>query len=335
MNGILICILLYVSVQLVIGYVVSRRIRTEQDYLIAGRRLAAPLVVFSVFATWFGAETCIGSAGEAYRGGLAAVTTDPFGYTAGLLLMGALLAVPLWKRKLTTLADLFRQRYGQNVERLAALIMVPTSLLWAAAQMRAFGQVLAASSELEVTLAVSLAAAVIITYTTLGGMLADAISDFVQGIILITGLTILAVIVAGAGGTEAFARLSGETLSLIPTDTSWLATAEARAVPIFGTLVAQELVARVISARSPAVARNATITAAMLYLMIGLIPVGVGLTAPVLMPEIAESEQVLMQVAQHHLPSVLYVIFVGALVAAILTTADGAQPGHATMAGAG
>jgi Na+/proline symporter len=50
-------ILAYLVVQLAIGAWVSRRIRTEDDYLLAGRQLGPVLGTFSIFATWFGAET--------------------------------------------------------------------------------------------------------------------------------------------------------------------------------------------------------------------------------------------------------------------------------------
>ena len=186
---------LYVLMQLLIGAWVSRRIRTEADYLLAGRSLGYGLTTFTVFATWFGAETCIGSAGSIYAEGLAGGTADPFGYGLCLLFMGLFFAVPLWRRGLTTLADLFRQRYSARVERLAVLLLVPTGLLLAAAQIRAFGQVLAASSGWNVELTITLAALVVIIYTISGGLLADAWTDLIQGIALIIGLVVLGVVV--------------------------------------------------------------------------------------------------------------------------------------------
>src|SRR5690606_25463700 len=105
-----------------------------------------------------GAETCIGASARAYEGGIHGVTSDPFGYAVCLLFMGLVLAVPLWKRKLTTLADLFRERFGRSVERVVVLLLVPTSVMWAGAQIRAFGQVLGASSELSLTTTISIAA---------------------------------------------------------------------------------------------------------------------------------------------------------------------------------
>jgi len=324
MTPVLLGVLAYIVAQLALGFWVSRRVRTEEDYLVAGRRLGFPIVMFTVFATWFGAETCIGSAGEAYRTGLSGTTSDPFGYAGCLLLMGLVYAVPLWKRKLSTLADLFRERYGVGVERLAVLLLVPTSVMWAAAQIRAFGQVLGAASAFSIEFTVTVAAVVVIVYTVAGGLLADAITDFVQGIVLILGLGLVAGLLVASGDVWAIGTLPAERVSLLAPDATWLATLEAWTIPILGSIVAQELVQRVIAARHPRVARNATISAAALYLVIGAIPLLVGLSALALAPGIVESEQVLIIRAQHYLPGVLYVIFAGALVSAILSTVDSA-----------
>ena len=125
-NLILFALLAYILLQLLIAWRFRRRTVSESDYLLAGRSLGPWMATFAVFATWFGAETCIGAAGEAYAHGLSGVVADPFGYTLGLLAVGLLFAVSLWKRGVTTLADLFRQRYGLGVERLAAIIMIPS-----------------------------------------------------------------------------------------------------------------------------------------------------------------------------------------------------------------
>ena len=324
MTPVLAGVLVYILLQLALGFWVSRRVKTEDDYLVAGRRLGFPIVMFTVFATWFGAETCIGSAGEAYRAGLSATTADPFGYGGCLLLMGLVYAVPLWKRKLMTLGDLFRWRYGPGVERLAVLLLVPTSVMWAAAQIRAFGHVLGAASDFGLQFTVTFAAAVVIVYTVAGGLLADAITDFVQGIVLIVGLVLLAGVMLASGDAGALRELPVEQIALRAPDATWLSTLEAWAIPILGSVVAQELVQRVIAARSPRIARRATVSAALLYVAIGVIPLLVGLAAIRLAPGIAEPEQVLILRAQHYLPGILYVIFAGALVSAILSTVDSA-----------
>jgi Na+/proline symporter len=325
MNITLAGVLAYIVAQLLIGAWVARRIRTEEDYLVAGRKLGYPLAIFTIFATWFGAETCIGAAGAIYESGLSGGSADPFGYALCIVLLGAVFAVPLWRRKLTTLADLFRQRYSPGVERLAVLLMVPTSLLWAAAQIRAFGQVLAASSTLGVEITISIAAAVVIVYTVSGGMLADAITDFVQGIALIIGLLILFTVVMLNGGAEAVRAIEPERLQLFGGgNVPLIEVIEAWAIPIIGSVTAAELVARVIATRSPQVAQRSCFSAAGIYIAAGMIPVSLGLAGASLLPGLEDPEQLLPLLAIENLSPFFYMIFAGALVSAILSTVDSA-----------
>lgn len=322
MNTVLLGVLGYVLFQLAVGFVVSRHIRTEVDYLVAGRSLGYGLSIFTIFATWFGAETCIGAAGSIYEEGLAGGTADPFGYGLCLIFMGLFFAVPLWKLRLTTLADLFRRRYSQGVERLAVVLMVPASMLWAAAQIRAFGQVLAASSDLEVSVTITVAAAVVIVYTVFGGLLADAWTDLVQGIALIVGLGILFAVLLHEGAVEQLALVDAERLR--PFDGPLPAVLEAWAIPVCGSVLAAELVARVIAARHPTVARRSSLIAGTAYLGIGIIPVTIGLIGFEMLPGLDDPEQILPLLAQRYLPTVLYTLFAGALVSAILSTVDSA-----------
>jgi Na+/proline symporter len=329
MNLVLFGIILYIIIQLGIGFVVSRSIRTEDDYLLAGRKLGYILATFSIFATWFGAESCIGTAGAAYEDGLAGVSADPFGYGVCLILMGLFIAIPLWKMKITTIADFFRIRFSARTEQLTALLMIPTSLLWAAAQIRAFGQVLSASSELNVTIAVTIAAAVVILYTYSGGMWADAITDIIQGSVLLVGLVLLVPLMVGdlGGVSRVIDLIPAEKLSFISSSSglsgpATLRVMEAWAIPICGSIIAQELVSRVISSKSPQVAQRSSLIAAALYIVVGLIPLTIGLIGSRLIPGLEHPEQILPLMARQHLSSFFYVVFSGAIVSAILSTVD-------------
>ncbi|MDF1504408.1 hypothetical protein [Roseisolibacter sp. H3M3-2] len=321
--------LCYLALQLGIGIWVARRIASEADYLVAGRRLGPWLATFSTMATWFGAETVVGSAGSAYREGLSVASAEPFGYGLCLILMALIFAVPLWRRGLTTLADLFRTRWGVGVERTAAVILIPSSILWAAAQVRALGTVLAtAAPTLDVQTGIAVAAGFVVLYTMVGGLLADAMNDLLQGFVLIAGLLVVGWAVLGAvGGPDGVpaaleaARLARAAAAPAATP-PWLEVAEAWAVPVFGSVIATELVARVIATRSPTLARNSTLAAAALYLAVGLIPVGIGLVGASLLPGLADAEQLVPALAQRHLGALGFAVFAGGLVAAILSTVD-------------
>lgn len=316
----------YLAIQLAIGAWLAPKIHTESDYLIAGRRLGYPLTIFSIFATWFGAETCIASAGRAYQDGFSLTSAEPFAYGITLILTGVIFAVPIWRMKLTTMADFFRIRYDGRVEKLAAAMLIPSGVLWAAAQLRGFGHVLTTVTSLEIGTAIAAAAAFCIAYTVLGGLMADAVTDLIQGGLLILGLVVLTIVViVNLGGIgEAIASVDTSRISLAgPTVApTFFGLLEEFAIPIAGSVVAVELLSRVIAARSPGVARNGAVIAGGLYLAVGIIPVFLGLAAARFVPNLADAEQFLPALALQMLPAVWYVIFVGALISAILSTVD-------------
>jgi Na+/proline symporter len=325
MQPVLIGIGAYLVVQFAVGMLVSRSIASEADYLLAGRRLGVTLAAFSIFATWFGAETVVGAAGSIYSDGLSGGSADPFGYGLCLIVLGVVIAAPLWRKQYTTFGDLFRERYSIGVERLAVLLMVPTSVLWAAAQIRAFGQVVSAASDLEVSIAITAAAAFVVVYTVAGGLLADVYTDFVQSIGIVVGLVVLLVAIGNAHGGvgELIATIDPARLALFSTaDATPLEILEAWAVPVCGSLLAVEMLSRILGCKTAATARNAALIGAAVYVVVGLIPVLLGLAGPKLVPGLAEPEQLVAVLAEQHLSTFLYVLFAGALISAILSTVD-------------
>lgn len=326
MNAPLVALAGFLVLQVGIGVWVSRRVATEDDYLVGGRRFGYLLATASIFATWFGAETVIGSAGQAYAEGVSLRSAEPFGYGLCLVLAGAVLAKPLWDRGLTTLADLYRARFGVRVERLAAVLLIPASVLWAAAQIRAFGSVIALVGGIDLTVGVGVAALFTIAYTTFGGLLADAITDVLQGAVLTLGLVgMLIAVVLHVGGPTAAATmlLATDKVALVPAGGDpWYLTLEAWAIPVLGSLVSTEVIGRVIAARSPVVARRSTLAAGGLYLVVGTIPIVIALLATQFMGPLADPEQVLPALARDLLPPFAFAIFSAALVSAILSTVD-------------
>ena len=327
MTPALAAVLAYLALQLSVGVWVARRIASESDYLVAGRRLGYTLATFSIFATWFGAETTIGSAGTAYAEGVTLGSAEPFGYGLCLVLMGLVFAAPLRRRGLVTLADLYRQRYSTLVERTAAIVLVPGSVLWAAAQVRAFGTVLATTSDaLDVDLAIRLAALFTVLYTMFGGLLADAINDLIQGVLLTLGLVVILVaVVHHLGGVEATAvaaRQAGRVQLAMSHAGPPLAVLEAWAIPVLGSVLATELVGRIVATRHEGVARRSSMMAGAMYIAVGSIPLLIGIVGPAVAPGLADPEQLLPTTARTLLPTFAFAIFAGGLVAAILSTVD-------------
>lgn len=319
----------YVLLQFAIGVAISRRIHNENDYILAGRSLGLGLVAFSVFATWFGAEAIVATTGEVYKNGLAGALVDPLAYGSAIIISALLLARLLWCRGLTTFSDLFEQRYSKETAQLVVLVLLPGSTFWAAAQIRAFGQVLVSATDMSLPLAIALAAVVVGAYTIIGGLLADAVTDFLQGLVVIAGLCILAVVVAGAVGgiTGAISGNAPERLSVLAgLKASPLIRVEQVVIALCGSLVAVELISRFLGARSAEVARRGTMIGGIMYLCVGLFPVFLGLAAhalaardPALKAAIGDAEQVVATLAKYYMPTFGYAIFAGAIIAAILS----------------
>lgn len=322
----LVAIALYMVLQFGIGVWVSRRIHTESDYILADRKLGYSLTTFSIFATWFGAETIVGGASHAYRDGVSFGSAEPFGYGLCIGLMALIFAGPLWRRKLTTLADLYRQRYSVGAERLAAIVLIPSSILWAAAQMRAFGYVISISSEgISGEVATGIAAGFTILYTAFGGLLADAMTDLIQGVLVAIGLVIvLLAVIPYAGGFAAVGQVLADParVHVLPAGESPLALVERWAIPVAGSVLATELIGRILGARSESVARRSSYMAAVMYIAVGTIPLVIGLLGPRIVPNLADAEQLIPHIAREILPGALYAVFAGAMISAILSTVD-------------
>lgn len=326
MNAILIGICLYVAIQFAIGLWVARRNKRESDYILAGRNVGTVLAAFSVFATWFGAETVLGSAGRVHAEGLSGAQGEPFAYGFAIILMGLFLAAPLRRRGFTTFADLFRSRFSRGVERLTVLLLVPGSVLWAAAQIRGFGQVFSATAGIDVTTGITVAFIAVVLYTMIGGLLADIYTDLVQGLAIIAGLVAIFIVVVAETGAplDVLGTVDPKRFSAIGENQSLLAFIEQWAIPICGSLVALELISRLLACRTPDVARRASYFGGGAYLLVALIPVYLGLIGSQLLPDLEHSEQLIPQLAATYLPVILYIMFAGALISAILSTVDSA-----------
>ena len=323
----------YVVAMYLIGYWSSRRIETPEDYLVAGRRLPLSLAWMTLLATWFGAGTILTAADEVRREGLRASALDPLGAGCCLLLAGLVAAGPLWRMKLLTVPDFFRVKFGPRAELLASLVLVPSYFGWIAAQFTALAHVLDLFFGIPVAWGLLLVAVVGTGYTLMGGMWSVTWTDAIQVSLVLSGLVVLAVVVFAQLGSgdplQGAARLASETprdqWTVIPLD-SWketMAWLGVFAVGALGNLPGQDLMQRVFAAKSERVARRACLLAGSLYLVFGAVPLVLALAGGVLFPERTE-EHVLPVLAAAFLHPAVAIVFLVAVLSAILSTIDSA-----------
>ncbi len=317
-------LLCYVLAQMAIGIWFGRGAKSDTDYYLAGRRLGIAPLALSIFATWFGAETILGSAAAISQGGLSGARAEPFGYAICLALMAVLIASPIREKGYITIADFFRDRFGKTAELAAAVISVIISVIWAGAQLLAIAAILETAVGIPGVITLFVAAAVVIVYCYFAGLMGDVATDVVQGVFLIIGAFILFFAVSGRfGGVEGmFASIEIDQLRLIAPGESIFSRIDAWAIPVLGSLVTQEVITRFLAARTAQIARAACYSAAAVYLFIGAVPVILGLAGAHLLVPGGEGDNFIPALAIETLPPWLSIFFIGALFSAILSTID-------------
>lgn len=195
-----------------------------------------------------------------------------------------------------------------------------------AAQLVAFGTILNALGGVDQTTGIILGFFVVLVYTVAGGMWAVSITDFVQAVVLILGLAWLlpnALDDAGGWSVVSAALPVGHTDFLPEASVyGWVWYMQAWLVLGLGSLPSQDLLQRTFSARNEKVAAWSAYLAGGLYLTVGLVPVVLGLIARATMPDLTEPEMALPLLGRDHLGPIGLAIFVGALLSAILSSAD-------------
>lgn len=319
-------ILAYVAAQVALALWAGRGAKSDADYLVAGRSLGPFAVGMSLFATWFASESLIATSGEVARDGLAGARAEPFAYAIGILAIALFFAHRLRSGGFITIADFLRERFGGHTERLAAGVIALSATTWSAAQLFAFATIIAGASGLDFATSLIGATLLVMTYTLFGGLAGDVVTDIVQGAIIIVAILILfALMVDASGGLAAMWAAAPATVwSFTAPGETWVERLELWLIPIAGTMVSQEALARTLGARSPEVARRGALLGAAIYLTVGLIPVSFGLFGPQLGLPLGADEAFLPSLADALFPGWLMIIFTGALVSAILSSVDSA-----------
>jgi len=329
---------IYLAVMLGIGIYASRRIRGSTDFIVAGKRLSLLLCTATLAATWFGGGICIGASSAAYKGGFLAVIADPFGAALCLFLAGLFYVRLMRRMGLMTIASFFSSRFGPRAGLLASLCTVPAYVGWVGSLLLAFGRILQSLTGIDPVTGICIATGIVLVYTWAGGMWAVTLTDFVQVIVLVLGLFILTPILLDdmGGWASIAAQIPQSRFDFFPSEggtTSWFAYARDWLVIGLGNLAGQDLIQRSLSSRDEKVAYRSAYLAGLLYITVGLLPVFLGMAGAVVLPDLGDPDLVMMTLALKYLPDLALILFMGALVSALLSRADSALLAPASVIG--
>lgn len=322
-------VVLYLLFNIGVGFWASRRVHNTTDFLLAGRKLPFYMSTAVVFATWFGSETLLGASSEFAANGLLGVIEDPFGAALCLVLVGLFFAKRLYRMNLLTMGDYYRVRYNRLTEQIAAFFMVISYFGWIAAQMVALGIVMNQVFGISTAAGIIAGSLIVVTYTFMGGMWSVSVTDFVQTIMIIGGLIfILWELMQEVPLQQVTATLPEDFFRFVPQErdsVSWLNYFGLWITIGLGSIPQQDVFQRVMSSRSERVAVASSIGAGFLYLTVAFMPLAIALYAKLLHPGLLQEDAQLLVpgliLRSSSLP--VKVLFFGALISAIISTASG------------
>jgi Na+/proline symporter len=326
----------YLVVSIGIGILAARRVHSASDYITAGRSLPMYMVMAMVFATWFGAETVLGISATFLDEGMRGLISDPLGAAACLVLFGLVFALPLYRLKLMTLGDFFHIRYDKRIEMVLSACIMLSYLGWVSAQVTALGLVFNVLSDgmVSMTAGMIIGATVVMTYTLLGGMWSVAVTTFVQMIVIVIGLLLVTYTATDmAGGLPlVIERAAAEgkfewmpTMDLLDI-LAWMAAFFTLAL---GSIPQQDVFQRVNASKNENVAVWATTAGGVAYFFFAFVPLMLAYAASMIDPQTTatlmenDTQLVLPTFVAMHMPFWLQVIFFGALLSVIMSTASG------------
>ena len=329
---------LYLVLSIGIGLYAATKVHNARDYITAGQSLPMIVVVAMVFATWFAAETVLGIPATFLEENLGGTISDPFGAALALILFGLLFARPLYRMKLLTLGDFFRKRYNRPVEIVMSLAIAASYLGWVSAQVMALGLVFNVLSDGVITTSqgILIGASVVALYTLFGGMWSVALTTFVQMTIIVVGLLWISYLVGsmpevgGVAPVVEHAAAAGKFEFWPPLEWAAIVTFVAGLLTMgLGSVPQQDVFQRANSSKNETIAVWGTVIGGALYLVFASVPLYLTYSATLVDPAmttalLAEDAQlVLPTFVKTHLPLVAQIVFYGALLSVIMSTASG------------
>ncbi len=190
--GIVIGYMIFVFIK---GVLKARKIGSTDDYLVAGRNVRWFLLFATMGATVIGGGYSIGAIGKTYEWGILMLLVSTGGYLH-FIFSGLVVAPQFREAKLYTVAGYFGHRFGEGPRFLVLILSLLFSVFIVAAQMAAFGTVLAAimpglaGMQHALRWAILIAGCMVVIYSTAGGLLAVIHTDVYQFIVLMLGFII-------------------------------------------------------------------------------------------------------------------------------------------------
>jgi SSS family solute:Na+ symporter len=331
----LLILIAYAVFMIVLGAVVSRRVRASSDFFVAGRGLGPGLIFSTMLAANIGAGSTVGAAGLGYRDGLSAwwwVGSAAIGSAILALTVGPKIWQVAKEHNLYTVGDYLAFRYDRSVRGVMAVLLWIGSLSILAGQLIAVAWILNVVAGVSKPVGCSIAAVVVTTYFTLGGLHATARVNVLQLTVKISGFVV--VLLYLLSGSDGFAGLKQSVTPSVGTEhveayfgitgQGWSAAISYLVILAPSFVISPGLLQKLFGARDKRAARVGVGLNAAALLAYAIVPVLIGVIARARFPGLTNQELALPTLLTQALPLWLGALLLGAIFSAELSAADAA-----------
>ncbi|MFQ6083769.1 MAG: sodium:solute symporter [Candidatus Aminicenantia bacterium] len=319
-------ILAYILVLMGFNFYRSKKVKTQEDFMVAGRRLKISVMVFTLICTWIGSGTFIAGAEYAYKAGFSSLWMAA-GAWVGIVVI-FFLAGKIRTFGQYTIGDILEVRYGKFARLFGALALIISFTAIVSYQFRAGGYILnvATDGAVSVNTGQFLTAAFVITFTALAGMIAVAYTDLPNGIIILLACLIsVPFVYTFAGGLETAKtilpvghfQVVNESFGAHP----YLKAGGYFLATMFLLLGVQSMYQKFYSARTPKDARNAVVlwTIGTVFVETVVVIIAVFAASKFWQQGLDPASMVLVA-ARKMVPPVVGVLLLGAACAVVIST---------------
>jgi len=314
---------LYVMVLVGMGLRGGRKVKSAADFTAAGGRYGGWALFASLSSSYVGGGYSAGNAAEAFRAGIG-MTVALCGFGLGTVLIGKFLVPGVGRfRGVSTVGGVLETAFGRPARIAAGFLSFGCCAGMVAAQMTGIGQVLHVLLGIPPARGVLIGVAIVLTYSTFGGLQSVITADIIQFVLLVIGLPVLLIAALyEAGGVAAVVNSLPETHLDITGGRNWLHFAGLTLTLMFGEALAPPYTQRLLVGRSARETARATVASGWFSLPIFFVTGALGLCAYALRvtddPALAMPSLVLAV-----LPVGVRGLVMAAMVSIMLSAADG------------
>ncbi|PKK82384.1 MAG: sodium:solute symporter [candidate division Zixibacteria bacterium HGW-Zixibacteria-1] len=313
-------IIAYLMILIGVGFYRAKLVKTQDDFMVAGRKLSAKVLVGTLLATWIGSGSIIAGAGLAYDKGFPALWFDA-GVWAALIVL-YLIAPKVRRFAQYTVPDILEARYNKYARILGTIVTIIAYTAIVSYQFRAGGMVLNLITGITVDQGIIITALFVIGYTVIAGLISVVYTDVVNGIVMVIGLFVaLPFLYNNAGGWSGMVAKLPETHFQVLGDMT-IFQALGYSLPTMLLLLGESgMYQRFFSARDETAARRSVVGWLVGTIIIETLIIVLGVIGSALFFDI-KPEMVILHSVRHGLPVIVGCLTLAAIVAVIVSTAD-------------